>query len=98
MARDHGSARIGRRVKKETILDEIRRTAEENGGVPLGLVRFQKETGITRDAWLGKFWRRWSEAVQAAGYTPNERTPRIEDEALVRPPLCQGSCRLAAIA
>lgn len=70
-------------MSRERILDEIRRTAADNGGSPLGRLRFQKETGITRDAWMGKYWRRWSDAVFAAGFTPNERPARIEHDELV---------------
>jgi hypothetical protein len=70
-------------MNRQRILDEIKRTAADNDGVPLGLLRFQKVTGINRDAWLGKFWRRWSEAVEEAGFTPNLRSAAFEREALV---------------
>lgn len=71
-------------MRREQILDEIRRTATENGGVPLGLARFNKETGITRETWLGKYWRRWSEAVAEAGFVPNERSKAVERDDLLR--------------
>lgn len=58
---------------KEEILEEIRRTAEENGGTPLGRVRFEKETGIARYDWMGKYWARWGDAVDEAGFSPNEK-------------------------
>lgn len=58
-------------MKKEQILSEIKRTATENGGTPLGQDRFAKATGIPKSNWHGKYWRNWSEAVREAGYTPN---------------------------
>lgn len=52
------------------ILSEIRRTATENGGAPLGRDRFFAETGIRDYDWT-KFWARWSDAVREAGFSPN---------------------------
>lgn len=40
-------------MNKEHIISEIKRTAEENGGVPLGKDRFLKETGIKFSDWYG---------------------------------------------
>jgi hypothetical protein len=45
-------------VEKEHIIFEIRRTAEENGGKPLGISRFAAETGIGQVDWLGRYWAR----------------------------------------
>jgi Meiotically up-regulated gene 113 len=58
-------------IEKQHILDEIKRTAEVNNGVPLGMGHFLRETGIKRADWEGKFWPRWSDAVKDAGYEPN---------------------------
>jgi hypothetical protein len=54
-------------VSKQRILDEIKRTALANGGVPLGVARFFQETGIKDSDWKGKFWARWGDAVRDAG-------------------------------
>ena len=68
---------------KQRILDEIRRTASENGGVPLGVDRFLKATGITEATWRGRYWARWNDAIREAGFTPNALNPKIDEEALV---------------
>jgi|SRR3989344_309493 len=56
---------------KQHVLDEIKRTAKENGGNPLGKLRFQKETGIGPYDW-GRYWARFSEAQKEAGFIPNQ--------------------------
>ncbi len=66
-------------MNKEHILQEIRRTAEANGGVPLGRRAFLTETGIRQADCIGKYWARWNDAVREAGYTPNQLTARYED-------------------
>ncbi|MBL9028185.1 MAG: GIY-YIG nuclease family protein [Myxococcales bacterium] len=71
-------------MQKTRILTEIKRTAEENGGVPLGRERFQELTGISIGSWRGKFWRNWSEAVAEAGVTPNQPTEAHPKERLLR--------------
>lgn len=67
-------------VTRERILAEIRRTAEANGGRPLGIDRFAAETGIREHDWRGRYWVRWSDALEAAGYAPNQLTPRYDDD------------------
>jgi hypothetical protein len=59
-------------MNKAHILQEIKRTAEANGGIPLGISKFEQETGIKEGDWFGKFWARWSDAVKEAGLVPNE--------------------------
>jgi len=68
---------------KSHIIAEIKRTAEENAGKPLGISRFQAETGIKSSDWIGKFWARWGDALVEAGFEPNVlQGPRDEDELL----------------
>ena len=59
-------------MNKEYILEEIKRTAALNGGLPLGRERFHKETGIRTADWEGKFWVNWGDAVREAGFEPNK--------------------------
>ncbi len=58
-------------MNKEHILKEIKRTASENGGKPLGRTRFENETGIKTSDWFGKYWAKWGDALTEAGFTAN---------------------------
>ena len=70
-------------MDKQQILDEIRRTANENGGKPLGRQKFYGETGIKESDWLGKFWIRWNDALAEAGLSPNTMQLAIPEDVLV---------------
>lgn len=69
-------------LTKQDILDAIRRTAKENGGVPLGTRRFEKETGINPYDW-GKHWARFGDAQIEAGLPPNQRQGAYGDNFLI---------------
>ncbi len=69
-------------MNKQHILQEIKRTAEANGGNPLGRLRFFRETGIKESDWKGKYWARWNDAVVEAGLEPNQKTSAYEEELL----------------
>jgi hypothetical protein len=68
---------------KEQILSEIRRTAQQNDGKPLGARRFATETGIRQSDWSGRYWARWGDAVTEAGLEPNEFGRRSDDDDVV---------------
>lgn len=70
-------------VTKAHILAEIARTAEGNGGVPLGWRRFATDTGIKELDWKGKHWARWNDAIREAGLTPNTLTTGYGEERLL---------------
>jgi hypothetical protein len=70
-------------MNKEHIIQEIKRTAEANHGVPLGWRKFAEETGIRGHDWLGKHCARWSDAVREAGYTPNQMTEAYDESYLI---------------
>jgi len=71
-------------VEKDEILSEIRRLAEENGGKPLGRNRFFEATGIREADWLGRYWARWGDAVEEAGFAPNAMQVRTDDQEAIR--------------
>jgi hypothetical protein len=70
-------------MDKQHILDEIRRTAAANDGIPLGIDRLRKETGIRHADWHGKYWVRWSDAVREAGFEPNGMVQAYDEAVLL---------------
>lgn len=74
---------MGRSMDRSFILAEIKRTAKENGDAPLGRRRFAAETGIKESDWYGKFWASWGAALEEAGYTPNVKQARLDDDRLL---------------
>ena len=70
-------------MKRQHILDEIRRMAKSNRGVPIGRGRFERETGIKESDWAGRFWVRWNEAIKEAGFEPNKLNIAHEEEFLL---------------
>ena len=51
--------------------------------MPLGKDRFFQETGIKSADWFGKYWVRWSDAVQEAGFAPNKLQEPYGEEMLI---------------
>ena len=70
-------------MKKEHILEEIRRTTAANGGVPFGSRRFFQETGIKVADWKGKLWARWGDALREAGLEPNQLQAAYDENFLI---------------
>jgi hypothetical protein len=58
-------------MTREQIIEQIKRTATENGGVPLGSRSFADATGIGMAKWRGRYWRSWGDALREAGFEPN---------------------------
>jgi hypothetical protein len=71
-------------LDREHILSEIRRCAAVNGGVPLGRQRFEAATGIRESDWAGRYWVRWSEAVDEAGLATNLFNQAHSEDHLLR--------------
>jgi hypothetical protein len=69
-------------MDRNYILGEIRRTAQENGGKPLGVARFEAETGIRPRTWQA-FWPRWGDALAELGLEPNALQGRFDDDVLL---------------
>src|SRR5947208_873368 len=70
-------------MDKSHILAEIKRTAAENGGAPLGREAFFNATGIRQTDWYGKHWARWGDALKEAGFQPNQLQGPISDDQLL---------------
>lgn len=70
-------------MDKSHIISEIKRTAQENGGVPLGTSRFAQITGIQISDWNGKYWARWGDALVEAGFKPNILQGAFTDEHII---------------
>ncbi|HEV7999826.1 MAG TPA: GIY-YIG nuclease family protein [Planctomycetaceae bacterium] len=71
-------------MDRQEILREIRRTAEENGGKPLGQARFEQATGIRYSDWFGVYWRSWGQAVEEAGLPPNQMNAAYDEEVVIK--------------
>ena len=70
-------------MEKAQIIQEIQRTASDNGGIPLGQRAFEQETGISMASWRGKHWRNWGDAVRDAGFVANLRNQAHEQSFLI---------------
>jgi hypothetical protein len=70
-------------MRKQVIIDEIRRVAAANGGAAPGRARFASEAGIKESDWSGKYWARWSDALQEAGLASNKLQKSYDEDFLL---------------
>jgi len=70
-------------ITRAHILDEINRLASLSDGQPPGQKLFTRETGIKPGQWLGKFWARWGDALEEAGFSPNQWNSKLESNAVL---------------
>ncbi len=71
-------------MTKEEIIFEIKRTAKENQGKPLGYKKFGKVTGISIHAWRGKYWRNWGDALKESGFEKNKADEAYDNDYIIR--------------
>jgi hypothetical protein len=58
-------------MNKEYILQKIRDYAEAHNGKSPGIKLFEKFSGIRINDWHGKYWARWSDALEEVGLAAN---------------------------
>ena len=71
-------------ASNDEILSEMRRLAAANGGKPVGRDRFYRESGLTESDVVGRYWRSYGDAVEAAGFSKNSFAPEsMSDDELL---------------
>lgn len=65
-------------MEKHHVIAEIQRMAAANNGQPPGRERFEKESGIRVAAWYPHLWLRWGDALQEAGFRPNQLAAKLD--------------------
>lgn len=69
-------------VTREEIVEFIRQLAKTEGKPP-GRRSFEQRTGISYTDWFGRYWTKWGDALQEAGFSANERNESLEKEDVV---------------
>ena len=75
---------MGHSEVRDRIIKEIRRLAEANSGRPPGRRLFETETGIAEGAWFGVYWARWGDALAEAGYSPNIKHQKLDEQFILQ--------------
>lgn len=70
-------------MSSEKIINAIRRLALENGGAPVGERRFLTSLGLTRSAIWSAGFANYGDALMAAGFSKNQRTPASDPKAVL---------------
>jgi len=66
-------------IERDQIIALIRRLAASNGQAP-GQKLFRAQTGVGERSWRGLYWARWSDALQEAGFEPNQKTSKFSSD------------------
>jgi hypothetical protein len=69
-------------MDRQNILDLMRATAAENGGQPLGRLRFEAAAGIKEYHW-SKHWPRYNDLVLESGLEPNKKQEAYSTSELI---------------
>ena len=67
-------------ASREEIINEIRKLAAMNNGEPPGRRLFRRRTNIHPAEWQGGYWAIWSDALKEAGFQPNLKTEKLDEE------------------
>ena len=70
-------------ASREEIINEIRRLAATNNGQPPGRRLFRRRTNIHPAEWQGVYWAIWSDALKEAGFQPNLKTEKLDEELML---------------
>jgi hypothetical protein len=65
---------------RDEIIAAIQQATADDGGKPVGRMRFETLTGITRRAWQGVYWARWGDALREAGFEPNTVSQALDKD------------------
>lgn len=68
---------------RDDIIAAIQQATADDGGKPVGRMRFETLTGITRRSWQGVYWARWGDALREAGFEPNAAARATDKDELL---------------